>query len=437
MQIIPEKARSGLNTARVDNGSRKIYLHSKYDPVKEAGLLINNYEIGPGDIVVVYGAGLGYHIAEILDRVGKNGRVYIFQIGYQVFECLKKISNLEDIVTDSRVTTIVEDDVSPLSGRLALVLGDCGNEGIKLVVHRPSLELLPVSANDFRAVLEDWEVKRATYSRFSVQMEENLRDNTGMCRGLPGISRLFNRFDNVPVVLVAAGPSLDAAIPDLKRFRNENKGMIVSVGVVLKTLLEQDIKPHLAVLTDPQEHVKVQVAGLRTDVPLIIFPTVHPEVLRAYPGPKILAVPNDSSAAEKLGIGDEATVETGGSVATTMLDIVIKMGTNPVIFVGQDLGFPGGQLHTTSYVHGKVIMEQGMLLRQVMGNNGKILSTSRALDIYRKWIEERISREEQKTFFNTALEGAVIRGTKVVQFLKIIGELPQRNDDFELIIREG
>ena len=432
LKIVPEKARSGMNTARIDTGSREIYLHSRYDPVKEAGRLIDNYDINKGDTAVVYGAGLGYHIAEALDRVGKDGRVYVFQLGSEVFEYLKKVGNLEELAADARVSLIVEDDLSLLAARLASALDIGGNKGSKLVVHRPSLELLPAAAADFRAVLEDWEVKRSSCLRFSGQMEINLAANAEYCRKLGDVSVLFNRFLNVPAVLIAAGPSLDSALPHLAGFLAEKKGLVLAVGSVLKPLLNRGIRPHLAVITDPQQFVVNQIIGINEDVPLVVFPTVTPQIVQNYKGPKLLAFPNDQDLLDKLNAAPSAAVETGGSVATTLLDIAIRMGSNPIIFVGQDLAFPNNRLHANSSTHRKVDMDENMVLRKVKGNNGGTLSTSRALDIYRKWIEDRIARESKRRFINTSLEGAQIRGTEVIPFCDALGQLSWSGEDSNL-----
>ncbi len=429
LQIIPEKARSGLNTARIDTGSREIYLHSRYDPVKEAARMITNYEIGSGNSVVVYGAGLGYHIVEILDRVGNDGRVCVFQFGSEIFDELKRLGNLEGIAADSRVSIFVADDVSLLAARLASVLEAEEGKERTLVVHRPSLELLPPEAANFRAALEDWEVKRSTLQRFSGHMDINLEANAEYCRKLCDVSVLFNRFPDVPAVLVAAGPSLDAALPHLSGFIAEKKGLVLAVGSVLKPLLARGIRPHLAVITDPQQFVVNQIAGIDEVVPLVVFPTVTPRIVQDYPGPKILAFPNDQDLIKKINGETSAAVETGGSVATTLLDIAIKMGSNPVIFVGQDLAFTNNRLHASSSTHRKVDMEEKMVLRRVKGNNGEILSTSRVLDIYRKWIEERIARENKRKFINTSLGGAKIRGTEVIPFPDVIRCLSRLKED--------
>jgi hypothetical protein len=106
-----------------------------------------------------------------------------------------------------------------------------------------------------------------------------------------------------------------------------------------------------------------------------------------------------------------ATVETGGSVSTTALDILIRMGAEPVVLVGLDLAFPGDRLHAGGTFYGD--FQAGLAGGELVANNkGGLVATSKILNIYRRWVEKRISREN-KTFINTSLEGARIAGTVV------------------------
>jgi len=47
-------------------------------------------------------------------------------------------------------------------------------------------------------------------------------------------------------------------------------------------------------------------------------------------------------------------VDSGGSVATTILDIAIKMGGNPIILVGQDLAYVDGKNHAQYGSHASI-----------------------------------------------------------------------------------
>lgn len=436
MELVHLVARNGAATAKVVNGSREVFLHSKYDPQKEAAKFIGQYDLQPGDELVIYGAGLGYHVREALARIGSEGRIYLFQFGTLIY---KELQNMGGTIEDSRVLVYAEDDISKLAGVLSQVLADLMPEKGKVIIHKPSLELLPDSVQDFRAALEDWQVRYATHQRFSPLLEENLQSNIDACKKMVGVEWFFDRFEQVPAVLVAGGPSLDREMAQLRRFGNENKGLIICVGTVLKALVSAGVRPHFVVITDPQVINTYQVQSLDSEVPLILFPTVHPKVIEAYKGPKILALTDDEETLQLFGKKKEAIIKAGGSVATAMLDIAIKYGCNPIVFVGQDLAYPQGRSHASNTLLGNRRWgnrELSRFSRRVKDNFGRLVPTSKVFDIYRKWIEERIQQEDGREFFNTSMEGACIAGTRVISLNSLVENLPSRTEEFQDIISD-
>jgi len=49
-------------------------------------------------------------------------------------------------------------------------------------------------------------------------------------------------------------------------------------------------------------------------------------------------------------LGEDATLKTGGSVACSELSLALRMGCDPIVFVGQDLAFEGGRYYSESNV---------------------------------------------------------------------------------------
>ncbi|MDA8233888.1 MAG: DUF115 domain-containing protein [Clostridia bacterium] len=430
MMIESVQAKCGCVSAKVNNGTKDFYLHSSYDPLKEAAKLVASYNIIPGSTIVVYGVGLGYHVREMLNRTGPEGRVILFQLGVDIFRKITGIVNLADILNDSRVTTIITDDKGKLTEELALHITEIIDSRGQLIIHRPSLDLLPATAIEIKQALEEWEITKATQQRFLPLLQENLKSNMSYCQGIPRIEELFGRFTSIPIVLVAGGPSLDDELENLRYFAKRNKGLIIAVGTSLKPLIEKGITPHLAIITDPQPIVKEQIRGLKLHVPLIILPTVHPVVIESYAGLKILACQKGLDSINELCSDDSILVETGGSVTTTMLDIALKMGGDPLVFIGVDLAYPGGKTHASNTMYQQIIGDLRMKdnhLRLVRNNRGEKVRTSKVFDIYRKWIEDRIAREKRVTFYNTSLDGAAIKGTTVISLAELIDKLPSRN----------
>lgn len=58
-----EETREGMNTLVIAKDNKKVYLHSKYDPLKEAESIVESYkDMESVTNIIFYGTGLGYHI---------------------------------------------------------------------------------------------------------------------------------------------------------------------------------------------------------------------------------------------------------------------------------------------------------------------------------------------------------------------------------------
>lgn len=70
--VILEKTRSNQQTLKIVKDGKTNYLHSKYDPLKEAATIIDQLEeqeeFSKDTHLIFYGLGLGYHIDAFVNR---------------------------------------------------------------------------------------------------------------------------------------------------------------------------------------------------------------------------------------------------------------------------------------------------------------------------------------------------------------------------------
>ena len=102
---------------------------------------------------------------------------------------------------------------------------------------------------------------------------------------------------------------------------------------------------------------------------------------------------------------------------TTAVEVAISLGAKQVVLVGADLAFSGGTSHSkgTAEVH----HIETMKCEQIQGLDGAVF-TSNQLNIYRKWIEQRIVREKNVKFYNATEGGAIIKGMKNVKLSEVV-----------------
>lgn len=398
-----------LPTLNVEINGKSIFLHSKYNPMNEAKLFIKD-KVGENiDNYVVFGLGFGYHVQELINYIVENNyssHIYIIETNVEIFK--RAISELDFINIIENVN--VDLFLTPTIQELNIVFSKLTNlENHKLVIHRPSLKVVKEEFNELKLMLEDYILLKDSANRYFSLMEENFKSNIKNCGENADV--LFNQYKDIPLYMVSAGPSLDKNIGKLKNAKN--KGIILSIGRAVRSLVQAGIQPDLIIITDPAEYLyDMQLKGIDIKVPIIVLSTCDKNVMQNYKGKKFVALQKGYALAEKLAQeNNNILINTGGSVATTALDIAIKMGCNPIIFVGQDLAFTDNKTHAKDTYSKDIIQNKNLI--EVEDINGNIVYTQKNLFAYLRWIKNRIKEEKYIVFIDATEGGAKIEGTLI------------------------
>ncbi|ADG83620.1 motility associated factor glycosyltransferase family protein [Thermincola potens] len=419
-EVTVEEARSGKLTLKAkDKTGRCFYLHSPADPLTEAERFISRQGLQQGQKVALVGLGFGYHLAEILRQVGSDGQVIVFEPNASVLKAfLASLPEGIDLLLAPQVKLVTGSDLGKFIRELRLVLEDLSISNGRLVIHSPSLRLWPGEFESVKQVLQEWKVKVDTSEARKDLMGENFKKNL-LCitKDLP-VNHIFGRLSGIPLVIVSAGPSLDKNIGDLKKLKG--KAVIMAVGTALGALQKAGIKPDLIIITDPSPVVMKQLKGIFLDAPLIYLPTVFPGVVAVHQGIRLVAFQEGWEQSERYAREQGLeTVQTGGSVATTALDIAIRTGAEPIIFVGQDLAYSDNKTHASNTMYGRQKIKPVNILFTA-GNQEEKVPTSVSWLIFLKWIERRIAEEKGRLFVNATAGGALIRGTITMPLAEVI-----------------
>ncbi|WP_069650362.1 6-hydroxymethylpterin diphosphokinase MptE-like protein [Caloranaerobacter ferrireducens] len=423
------KSKNKFPTLRINSNGRSYYLHSKYNPIKEAEIFAEkNYNDNVLNYVV-YGFGFAYHIEKLLE-LNHNIELYVFETNKYVFKAALENIDLSDLIKNPKVHIIVEDDINIFVNRFRNLLK---LENKKFIIHLPSLQSMPRKFEEIRYLLEEFRVQEHSMLNASNILDKNFEKNIKNYD--KNIDVLFKKFIDIPLVLVSAGPSLDKNKTLLKKVKN--RAIILAVGRAVKPLIREGIYPDIIIITDPYDIVYNQLEGLDIKIPIIVLSTCSEKVMNNYKGYKFIALQEGYYLAEKYAKENgNMLIRTGGSVATTALDIAIKFGCNPIIFVGQDLAYTNGRSHARdTYLCQEIIMKEN--LRKVEGIDGKPVFTTKSLSIFRRWIENRIEKEKRVTFIDATEGGAKIRGTIIMTLKEVIEEkLKDRYIDFTRVLEE-
>ena len=85
--------------------------------------------------------------------------------------------------------------------------------------------------------------------RTATNIQENTLKNLIHVADAPDIGELSGAYEDVPFVLVGAGPSLDESIDFIKKIKD--KAIIVASNSPFRKLINAGIEPHLVVTADP------------------------------------------------------------------------------------------------------------------------------------------------------------------------------------------
>ncbi|NLY45154.1 MAG: motility associated factor glycosyltransferase family protein [Tissierella sp.] len=392
-------------------GEKSFYLYSKYDPMRDSNIFAEEEYDENVDNYLVYGLGLGYHIRQLENRLKEknhNYHIYVIECNPEIYRLATKNVNLDGLINNENISFILMRNNKESYNRLNRILAV---DNIKVSNHLPSLNIIPDEFMELRYLLEEFQVKKDSIDAHSYKLDNNFKININNYD--ENVEVLFNKFKDMPLYLIAAGPSLDRNIHDLAKIKG--KGIILSVGRAVRSLLAANVVPDYIVITDPSDFLyDMQLKGLDIDIPIIVLSTCDKNVMLNYRGKKYIAlqkgfVPAEIYAKEK----NSPLIKTGGSVATTGLDIAIAMGCNPIVFVGQDLAFSKNQTHSKD-TFSKAIVDSNSL-RDVEDIYSNTIKTSKNLYSYLRWIENRISQERQIQFIDATEGGARIKGTRVMK----------------------
>ncbi len=263
------------------------------------------------------------------------------------------------------------------------------------------------------------EVKSATLLRFNELWKQNFRSNQNAIQRNPGVSSLKNKFKNLPAIVVGAGPSLDKNIQLLCQAKD--KAVIIASDAALKPLMAHGIVPSFVACLDPQADIAKFLKGVPTRGMTLIAPSiVHPQVLDLWEGgvvfyskfaPDIPTLTEIQKQAPKIG-----HLTPGGTVLSIAYDLAFQMGTNPILFVGQDLSYPRKKTHSREGANADENLEtifqrqqENMVLETDI--HGRSLPTLKAMAVSKQWFDWAFTtwkRESPVTIINCS-EAGILR----------------------------
>lgn len=412
------KAKTGEPTLQItiegyNQQEKGILIHSKYDPYKSEASFVDKNSDKNKKNLIVYGFGLGYHIDLFLEKLVEGQCLYVIEANIAIIKLAFISRDLSKIINNPNLKLIL---IANNLNYKHLVNMLHQQKDYSLIIHQASVKAIPSEYSGIAQALQDlnmmqWGIEK----NYQLLMDNYLKN---MALNPDNLSGLFGKGRNFPIVIVSAGPSLNINKHLLHKIKDY--ALIFAVGSAFKTLVREGIEPHLFCIIDPQPLTYKQIEGYEDmNIPFVFLDTASHFTVSKYKGPKFVVCNSSDRVKDNAEV-----IDTGGSVATAVLDIAIKLGGNPIIFVGQDLAFTDNQHHAEGNMYGEEkIVKDLPNHKKVEGHNGEIYPTSSSLLSFKNWIERKIEEHPKILFINATAKGAFIKGIQHLELETAISHI--------------
>ena len=341
-------SKAGPLTASLDHAGRTIQLASRYDPLAEARQLTAAIDHARHAGIVMLGMGLGHHVALAAKAMGDYGVMLVYEPDLTVTRAV--LERIDATVWLARPNVILVDDAvdrAELTRRIDKFASTL-TLGTVLIEHPPTRarygDKLAAFGRTMTEILAYCRTNVATALVNASRTCSNLARNIHRYVGGATTDALHNLAAGFPAVCVGAGPSLVKNVDLLRDPAVRQNVIVITVQTTLKPLLDRGIRPDFVTALDYSAICKRFYEGLPPlpDVTLVAEPKSNPVILDEFPGP-IRLLKNDFC---DTMIGPLArprkAIATGATVAHLSFYLAQHLGCDPIMFIGQDLGFSDG-----------------------------------------------------------------------------------------------
>ena len=441
-EFVIEKAQNGELTCEINSHC----IYSTYNPRMQILRYVNgkNQEVREKGVIFVFGFALGYLIEEIMPRLKEKQVIVVIDKDYRYFKASLSSKNYTDIIRSKKVEFITKFDDDTFMASLERYRQLIEFKGMTIL----RLESLYNAEKEFYKHVEDKIVEYARTLSVAVVTNMVLVNNFTVnalsniahyVRGTP-INEFKGKFKDIPAIVVSGGPSLNKNIDQIKEA--EDKAVIIALGTTLKPLLSRDIHPDFVIAIDPSNPQVKYFSDVTPipDTPLLTSNEFYRKILDEYwHNPVIVTrTPDQFSNFLDETVGRKVEpIPFGMTVAHTAFNFADYIGANPIVLVGQDLGFPMDEQfdHVDGAATAKKVQIKEGDSRYIWIEDiyGKPLPTHRNMVAYKVLFENYISQiklrdkgKRERIFIDATEGGARIEGTEIMTFRETLERYMQK-----------
>jgi hypothetical protein len=381
-------------------------------------------DLSPKLLYTVTGFGLGHHIREFLNAVDHNYMIFAGEKNPNLLLEVFAAVDCSDILKDERfflgVGELDDKYYSPMQEAAVI-----GVSNIYPMSYSPLQSIDDQYYDKFQAeAIRQYLFLRPLYMSsldMADLLQENTLENMKILMDAPDLNVTRNKFSDIPVILVGAGPSLDESVDFLKAV--QDKAIIVCSNTPYRKLINSGITPHFVVAADPKDYTSKGLEGLPIENTYLAAPLSAPRsVIKLFKGRTFTWTgisPLGLALRQRLGMGPGSIIVEQGTVSACILDIARLWGTRKLIMVGQDMAMTeSGKYYTEDslYADEGNMMDDPKGCHRLPGNTLKDVPVESRLFVYLKTFEQFIEKYPQIEYRNTARLGVKIKGCPYLDY---------------------
>lgn len=428
----------------VTQGDRKLYLNGR----RNAKEPVATWQKRIGEVhkyapVILLGLGSGLYLKKMVQSTDEKVNIILYEPSVNIFlKTLTEVDLAEEI--ESRPIAFIIEGMNeaafePVVKRL---VSTETLEFLKQEIHPNYQELFSEKILEKMQIIEkrvrDILVAGNTGVKFSTHSARNQMQNMKyLCDGYNTKKLCEVVPHDVPAILVAAGPSLNKNIQELKNAKN--KAFIMAVDTAVKPLMKAGIIPDVFITIDAKKPLHLVDVDEVRDIPIIAPVLANTEILEKQRGKKIFYCDGNFFPMWAYMAAGKSfpSVATGGSVACSGFSLLYKMGFSTIILVGQDLAYTDNKSHADGTFQENMPEKNTENMIRVKGNYEETVPTKENLKIFLEWYNmyiEGAKKHRNMRVINATEGGAYIENTDIMTLKQAIAECCDKEVDFKAAI---
>ncbi|MBU0928787.1 MAG: DUF115 domain-containing protein [Spirochaetes bacterium] len=335
-------ARDGSPVPYIDAGNRRAYMHSRFDPAREADRFTGTFE--KTGFYVFLGMGAGYEIDALL-QAGRVVKGLIVEYGAPTLRAVLERIDLTHVLGDRRLRLLIDPSAEEIDEAIASSYVPAVTGGFVSVPLRGRIDAAPASfqgaADSIRgaigAISDDYSVQSFFGKRWFSNIVRNIELSN---KPTPPVGPIRVAY------VTAAGPSLELSLDEIAS--RPSGAFLIATDTSLRALLERGIEPDAVISIDCQ-HISYYhfSLGMPERVPLFLDLASPPTVSRLASKPYFFSSGHPLSRYVASRFRAFPVLDTsGGNVTHAAVSLADYLGASLVRIFGADFSYPYGKSYS-------------------------------------------------------------------------------------------